>query len=162
MNIPITDQAYSISEKNSKIHDKHDFTLANLQVQLLFYSFLSGCLACIVSVCMKLAFADLTLITNSDSILIYSIRLISIAFSILSNIFMWIFYSKSLQLSTNSLVPTALNKLCNFICSAVFGYFLFSENINLNWFIGIVFLTVGILILNSSTAVSIKDAAKRE
>ena len=139
-----------------------------------FYSFLSGFLACLVSICVKFAFntdliisslesnnnnnnnrENLTQSSSSSSSIdrLFSLKLVLqvtfIGFSLMLNSFMWLFYSKSLHLSTNTLYSTALNKFSNFVCSALFGYLLFSERINLiRWLVGLCLLLVGILILN--------------
>lgn len=125
----------------------------NDRLKLIIYSILSGVLACIVSVFMKLAFnlASISIITNiidKNSLLINLIRLIFIGLSIISNLLMWLFYTKSLQLSTNTLLATSINKLSNFIFTTLISYLLFNDKLTIKWFIGIQFLFVGILILN--------------
>jgi drug/metabolite transporter (DMT)-like permease len=121
-----------------------------------FYSFLSGILACFVSISLKLAFNTHLLIDTPENQYIFglvSLKLllqvcfIGIGFGL--NSFMWIVYTKGLQLSSSTLYTTSLNKLSNFICSAFCGYFLFEEKIKLfTWLIGIALLFIGILILN--------------
>lgn len=121
-----------------------------------FYSFLSGILACFVSICLKVAFNTHLLVDNADSqhfLGLVSFKLLLqvsfICFSFALNSLMWIVYAKGLQLSSSTLYTTSLNKFSNFICSAVCGYFLFEEKIKLlTWLIGICLLSVGILILN--------------
>lgn len=122
-----------------------------LELNVLAYSFLSGLLACLVSIFIKIAFnTDLLLIVEN----FYLKLLVQTAFvctSFLLNSLMWLFYSKSLHLSTNTLYSTALNKFANFICSALFGYFLFNEKLNFfRWLFGLTVLFIGILILNSN------------
>lgn len=120
-----------------------------LSFDVTFYSFLSGVLACFVSICLKIAF-------NIDLIQTYFLfdfklilQIIFICFSFALNSLMWIVYTKSLQLSTSTLYATSLNKFSNFICSALCGYLLFEEKIKLfTWLIGLLFLFIGILILN--------------
>lgn len=151
-------------------------TMRNLiAFNVAFYSFLSGFLACLVSICVKFAFNTDLIISSlesnnnnrenltttaadssSSSSLIdrlFTLKLVLqvtfIGFSLILNSFMWVFYSKSLHLSTNTLYSTALNKFSNFVCSALFGYLLFSERINLiRWLVGLCLLLIGILILN--------------
>ena len=144
---------------------------------LAFYSFLSGLLACVVSICVKYAFnTDLLLESDtnspsSSSTLVESLlaprlwlQVAFIALSLLFNSLMWVFYSKSLHLSTNTLYSTALNKFSNFICSALFGYLLFNERLDLvRWLLGLSLLLIGILILSDnnkvdSTTHTAKDA----
>jgi drug/metabolite transporter (DMT)-like permease len=119
-----------------------------------FYSFISGLFACFVSISVKLAFnTNLILDLNQHSWLLkVSLQVVFILASLLFNSFMWLFYTKSLNESTNTLYSTALNKFSNFICSALSGYFLFEENINFTrWFFGLTILLIGIIILNDST-----------
>lgn len=124
---------------------------------LVTNSLLSGLLACLVSISVKLTFTDYNLHfidqkSNSQTsyLVILLIRCIFFASSFILNAFMWIFYTKSLQLSSNTLLATSFNKLSNFICSALFGILLFNENLKYTWFIGIAFITCGIFILNKS------------
>jgi drug/metabolite transporter (DMT)-like permease len=118
------------------------------------YSFLSGLLACLVSISIKLAFnLDLILLfdekSNLDWYLKLSLQIVFICISFLLNSLMWLFYTKSLHLSTNTLYSTALNKFSNFITSVLFGYILFNERINLiRWLFGLFILLIGILLLN--------------
>ena len=60
---------------------------------------------------------------------------------------MWIIYSKSLQLSSNTLLANALNKFCNFLFTTISAYLLFGEQLTNKFFIGLSFILVGILIL---------------
>jgi drug/metabolite transporter (DMT)-like permease len=62
---------------------------------------------------------------------------------------MWLFYTKSLNLTANTLFATALNKFSNFVCSAIFGFLIFREELNVTrWLFGLFVLFIGILILN--------------
>jgi hypothetical protein len=128
-----------------------------ITLNVVFYSFLSGLLACFVSLFIKLAFNTNDYIkylddreaSSSSSFLKYFIQAVFVALSFLINSFMWLFYTKSLNLSENTLLSTALNKFSNFICSALFGLFIFEEKINFwRWSIGLIILFIGILILN--------------
>lgn len=120
-----------------------------LALNVIFYSFLSGLFACLVSILIKFAFNTELFIELNNNWLKLSVQAGFICLSFVLNSLMWIFYSKSLQLSSNTLYSTALNKFCNFICSALFGFLLFKENINLiNWLIGLFILLIGIVLLN--------------
>lgn len=126
--------------------------LLMLSFDVTFYSFLSGILACFVSICLKIAF-NIDLLQNYILFDFIALKLILqilfICFSFALNSLMWIVYTKSLQLSTSTLYATSLNKFSNFICSALCGYLLFEEKIRLfTWLIGLLFLFIGILILN--------------
>jgi drug/metabolite transporter (DMT)-like permease len=123
-------------------------------VGVVTYSFLSGLLACLVSISIKLAFnLDLILLfdekNNLDWYIKLALQIVFICISFLLNSLMWLFYTKSLHLSTNTLYSTALNKFSNFITSVLFGYILFNERINLiRWLFGLFILLIGILLLN--------------
>jgi drug/metabolite transporter (DMT)-like permease len=126
----------------------------NKTLSLIIYSTISGLLACIVSVFMKLAF-------NLESINII-IRIILIILSILSNTFMWIIYSKSLQLSSNTLLANSLNKFCNFLFTTLSAYILFDEKLTNKFFIGLSFILVGILILTTNNRNDEEECSKKQ
>ena len=138
-----------------------------LSFDVTFYSFLSGILACFVSLCLKLAFnTHLILLNNNDYYLfqLVSLKLILqilfVLFSFGLNSLMWIVYAKGLRLSSSTLYASSLNKFSNFITSALCGYVLFEEKIKIfNWLIGLIILFIGILILNEPTQ---KQKDKRE
>ena len=119
---------------------------------VLFYSFFSGFLACLVSIFIKFAFNTQLILSAPETTSVYIRVLIQIVFvciSVALNGLMWVYYTKSLHSSGNTLYSTALNKFSNFVCSALFGYLLFNEKLNLaTWLFGLVVLLVGILILN--------------
>jgi multidrug transporter EmrE-like cation transporter len=130
-----------------------NYKFATLNV--IFYSFVSGLLACFVSLFIKLAFniSDYvpldTATTTTGYYLRICVQIVFVATSFLLNSLMWLFYTKSLNLSANTLFATALNKFSNFICSAVFGFLLFKEELNVTrWLFGLFLLLIGILILN--------------
>ena len=141
---------------------------------VVLYSSLSGILAFFVSLCVKLAFnlellIDSKYLTTDNNNFFLSdskkflIKIVFIGFSFVLNSLMWIFYSKSLHLSTSTLFGTALNKFSNFISSAVFGFLIFKENIHLSrWLFGLLLLLVGILILNQEQGrqQNVKNAKK--
>ena len=63
---------------------------------------------------------------------------------------MWISYSKGLRLSSNTIYSTALNKFSNFISSAIFGYLIFEEQVNLTRLVlGLFVLFAGISLLSA-------------
>ena len=126
---------------------------------IVFYSSLSGIFAFFVSLSIKLALniellIDTKYFTDYNNFFYSSsskllVKIIFVCLSFVLNSLMWIFYSKSLHLSTSTLFGTALNKFSNFISSAVFGFLIFKENINLSrWLFGLVLLLIGIFILN--------------
>jgi drug/metabolite transporter (DMT)-like permease len=127
---------------------------------IIFYSFFSGFLACLVSIFVKFAF-NTHLIVNDETINTYLRLLIQVAFiciSIALNGLMWVYYTKGLHSSANTLYSTALNKFSNFVCSALFGYLIFNERINLtSWLFGLFILLIGILILNDQEQERIKE-----
>jgi drug/metabolite transporter (DMT)-like permease len=127
----------------------------NIAFGVVTYSFLSGLLACLVSISIKLAFnTDIVVLFETrnagiDWIIKLSLQIgfVGIAFAL--NSLMWLFYAKSLQLSTSTLFSTALNKLSNFVTSVFFGYLLFNERVNLvRWLFGLLLLLIGIVLLD--------------
>ncbi len=117
--------------------------MQNETILLISYSSISGLLACVVSVFMKLAF-------NLESINIIT-RILLIILSLLSNTFMWIVYSKSLQLSSNTLLANSLNKFSNFLFTTTSAYLLFNEQLSIRFFIGLSFILFGILIISNAS-----------
>lgn len=116
------------------------------------YSFLAGFFACLVSLLIKLTFNidNYTVIENQN--LKFVIQIVLVIISFLCNSFMWLFFSKSLEKSFTSLYSTSLNKLSNFIFSALLGFFILNENINITrWSFGITILSIGILILGQQS-----------
>lgn len=124
---------------------------SKLAISVVIYSFLSGFLACLVSIFIKLAFnIDLVLVFDQTNWYIkLSLQVLFICISFVLNSLMWLFYTKSLNLSTNTLYSTALNKFSNFVTSVLVGYLLFNEQINLiRWLLGLLLLLIGIVLLN--------------
>lgn len=129
---------------------------SGIAFQVFFYSFLSGLLACFVSLFIKLALnvdrvhrSYLASLTSQVVIVEWILRVGFILASFVVNSLMWLFYTKSLNLTENTLYASSLNKFSNFICSALFGLFVFGEKLNLaRWLLGLVFLLVGLIILN--------------
>ena len=123
----------------------------SLAFNILFYSFFSGFLACLVSIFIKFAF-NVHLVTGQYSTsfsLKILFQIVFIGISIGLNGLMWVYYTKSLNSSANTLYSTALNKLSNYVCSAVFGFLIFNEKLHLTrWLFGLFLLLIGILILN--------------
>lgn len=130
------------------------------RLNVVFYSLLSGLLACLVSILIKLAFNlnnffSINIDGNNwsrdylnDQYLKYALLAFIIAIGLLVNSLMWIFYSKSLALSTSTIYSTGLNKFSNFVFSALSGYFIFNEQIDLiKWLVGIGLLLIGLVIL---------------
>ena len=126
-------------------------TINNIQtLNVVFYSFISGLLACFVSLFIKLAFNTNDYITVSNEFYLKSlVQIVFVGLSFSLNSLMWLFYTKSLNLSANTLFSTALNKFSNFLCSALFGFLIFKEELNFTrWLLGLFILFIGILILN--------------
>lgn len=64
------------------------------------------------------------------------VRLISFILNITTNSLMWYFFSKSLKYSRSSSQATVINTATNFILSALFGYFVFGEQLPMKWWMG--------------------------
>jgi len=86
-----------------------------------------------------------------------------VGISIGLNGLMWVYYTKSLHFSANTLFSTALNKFSNFVCSALFGFLIFNEKLNITrWLFGLFVLLVGILILNDQESKKIQNDGDRK
>jgi drug/metabolite transporter (DMT)-like permease len=137
----------------------------SLPLNILFYSFFSGFLACLVSIFIKFAFnTDIVISESSSSFpLKLLIQLVFVGISIGLNGLMWVYYTKSLHFSANTLFSTALNKFSNFVCSAIFGFLIFNEKLNVTrWLFGLLVLLIGILILNDQESKKIKNDGDRK
>ncbi|OQR68699.1 hypothetical protein BIW11_12740 [Tropilaelaps mercedesae] len=64
--------------------------------------------------------------------------------TVLCNMLMWTIYTKALRLSTATLEVTVVNLAANFFSSAIFGQTFFSESLTPLWFIGSVFIVLGL------------------
>ena len=116
-------------------------------------SLVSGLLACLVSIFIKLAFNNSSSSSSTELLSLWAVRVCLIGAAIVANSLMWTVYAKSLHLSANTLQATCLNKLSNFVASALFGYLLFDERLHLaTWLAGLGLLSLGILILSSSSS----------
>lgn len=117
-------------------------------LSVVFYSFSSGILACVVSVLIKVAFNSTW---SSASAWLHTGICIALAF--VANSLMWLLFSRSLALSDNTVYATGLNKLSNFVTSAFVGLVLFKERFDLwQWSFGIVLISLGLYLIASSTS----------
>lgn len=106
-----------------------------------FYSIVAGVSACSASIFGKLTFSQENLFSPPS--------LVHLTLFVISNVFMWRSYSKALSLSSTSIQPTILTKTINFFLSALFGFLVFSESINLIWFIGFLLIIIGVYLISS-------------
>lgn len=69
----------------------------------------------------------------------------SISALIVFNICMWIFHTRALKNSANTLRPCLLNNVANFVLSGIFGCILFGELAvyNLTWWLGLTLIFAG-------------------
>lgn len=112
----------------------------NNNILVVIYSFSSGILACLVSILIKLAF------NSSTSVWLQAAALISLAF--VANSLMWLLFSKSLALTDKTVYATGLNKLANFVVSALAGLTLFDERFDLvQWTLGILLISLGLFLI---------------
>jgi uncharacterized membrane protein len=106
-----------------------------------FYSILAGVSASFASIFGKLTFSQPTFVSL--------LAVIYIALFVFSNVFMWRCYSKALSLSSTSIQPTIVTKTSNFLLSALVGFFVFSESINLTWSLGFLLILVGVYFIST-------------
>ena len=101
----------------------------NNNLLVVIYSFSSGILACLVSILIKLAFNSV----NSTSVWLQAAALL---------------FSKSLALTDKTVYATGLNKLANFVVSALAGLTLFDERFDLvQWTLGILLISLGLFLI---------------
>ncbi|RWS01949.1 uncharacterized protein B4U79_16521 [Dinothrombium tinctorium] len=108
-------------------------------------SLLSGTLAATASLCGKLAVADLSV--QAESV---QIRPLWLGLMIACNAFMWFVFTKALSASKTALRAVATNAAANFIVSALYGRFVFNEPVNPYWYLGTVFIVLGITLFHIS------------
>lgn len=120
---------------------------------VVLYSFSSGILACLVSAFVKLAFNWSPSTTQWAWWLLRSAVLLVFAF--VANTLMWLLFSRSLALTDKTVYATGLNKLANFVASALVGLALFDERFDfLYWSLGIALISLGLALIASSSSTS--------
>lgn len=75
---------------------------------------------------------------------------------IICNAIMWTVFTKALRLSSATLEVTVVNLAANFFCSAIFGQTFFSEKLSILWYIGSVFIILGLCLMHYGNRVSEK------
>ena len=105
------------------------------------YSILAGVSASLASIFGKLTFSQPTFVSL--------LAVVYIALFVFSNVFMWRCYSKALSLSSTSIQPTIVTKTSNFLLSALVGFFVLSESINLTWLFGFLLILVGVYLIST-------------
>lgn len=144
-------------EKKIEIEKKHHQQHPKARFLVVVYSFSSGILACIVSVLIKLAFNNnsTSKSTSSDWLLVSLQTVAFIALAFVANSLMWLLFSRSLALTDKTVYATGLNKLANFVVSALAGLTLFNERFDLvQWSFGILLISVGLFLIASSSSSS--------
>ncbi|CAI9735619.1 Hypothetical predicted protein [Octopus vulgaris] len=61
---------------------------------------------------------------------------ICVGFVILFNVLMWTTFTKALQYFSSTVEASATNTASSFLFSAILGWIIFSEHLNLQWFAG--------------------------
>ena len=105
------------------------------------YSILAGVSASCASIFGKLTFSQPSFVS-----VLSIIYLVSFVFS---NVFMWRCYSKALSLSSTSIQPTIVTKTSNFLLSALVGFVVFAEPINILWFGGFLLILLGVYLIST-------------
>lgn len=129
----------------------------------LYYSVVSGCLASIAAVFGKLAVSNdeldtmLSLVThriNNFGVVFYVIKVIMIIIMVLVNMVMWTTFTKALNHCKTTIEATVLNTASNFLLTAAIGATLFDENVNFLWFLGLIMITVGLVMIKMGEEMS--------
>lgn len=77
----------------------------------------------------------------------YATRLISLLSIFAANAVMWLLFSKALNASHSSHIPTALNASSNFLFSGLLGWLVFGEQVSLKWICGMLLVLLGNLLV---------------
>uniref|UniRef100_A0A2C9LRG1 EamA domain-containing protein n=1 Tax=Biomphalaria glabrata TaxID=6526 RepID=A0A2C9LRG1_BIOGL len=80
-----------------------------------------------------------------------TVRLISVLGIFVFNALMWVLFTKSMHQCSSTLEATTFNLSSNFISTAIVGNLLFGENLNSVWFVGSLFIIVGLTIVHRSS-----------
>ncbi|KAK6174775.1 hypothetical protein SNE40_017988 [Patella caerulea] len=138
--------------------------MADIKSKGILLSLSAGTMAALASVSAKLATSSeadklskfILLIDDSkpieqDSVTLV-IRVISVCGIFLCNALMWTLFTKSLQ-HLPSLHATITNTAANFLVSAIIGKVLFGEVLELLWWIGSLFILLGLLLIHRGTQI---------
>ena len=117
----------------------------------------AGLAGALASVAGKFALGDLPafiaplpfMLNVPSSVLTVFFRTIFVLSTVLLNAVMWIFYTKALRLSGNSLQALAINTACNFIGSAAFGLLLFGDDLTASSMFGMLLMLLGVVLINT-------------
>jgi len=69
---------------------------------------------------------------------------------IVSNVLMWLFFSKAMALSTSTVEATVVNMAANFIISGFIGRICFGEHASILFYVGLSFILLGLFIILSN------------
>lgn len=139
-------------------------TVSESTMKGMTFSLLSGLLAALASLCGKFSMAGgetayLCEIVSSHWLskisshyfcenVITGIRVIFFALMIACNAVMWTIFTKALRLCTTTLEATVINTASNFFFTAIFGQTLFGEQLTFLWWLGTLFILLGLLLMH--------------
>jgi len=124
--------------------------------------FLSGFFAALASVFGKLVSSDLSNweILNSNSFLQFFVRIILILFVVGCNAFQWRFYLHALAKSNATFLVIIGSLASNVLVASSLGYLCFEEKITSTWFLGTIFIMIGLALIQNTEIDNSKDKKK--
>ncbi|XP_029647166.1 transmembrane protein 42 [Octopus sinensis] len=144
-----------------------------------FLAVFSGLFAALASTSAKLVFnTDIVqqfcqLVSSSSSIALFQsiicsealtnvLWAICVGFVILFNVLMWTTFTKALQYFSSTVEASATNTASSFLFSAILGWIIFSEHLNLQWFAGFMCIISGLYLIQKENIHQEKIAKKTE
>ncbi|GAB1605661.1 transmembrane protein 42-like [Argonauta hians] len=92
------------------------------------------------------SFASLQAFVCSD-VISNVLWLVCLGFVLLFNVLMWTTFTKALQYFTSTVEASATNTASNFLFSAILGWMIFSEQLNMQWFLGFLCIVSGLFLI---------------
>ena len=124
-------------------------------------SLVSGVFAALSSMLGKLAFGSkefenlvltlMTMIPGTNPVqLQICLWWLMLLLLVLANVAMWVFFSRAMMLSPNTIEVTSVNSVANFLFSTLIGVIIFNEALTISWIAGILLMVMGLLIIHWS------------
>lgn len=109
----------------------------------IILSSLAGMFAGLAAVFSKLALDDSKFSQDWE----YQWRICFIGMVVVCNVLMWLLFVRSLHSVPSVVIAMIFNTTTNFITTGFLGYFIFQEEVKINWFLGILCMMLGIVFL---------------
>jgi uncharacterized membrane protein len=79
---------------------------------------------------------------------------------VLSNLLMWITFTRALHLTPSSLYVTTINTAANITFTGIMSFILFYENLSIRWWIGAILVVIGSVLMSTDSSKDAKDAKR--